>query len=237
MEFLDLTLTSPAANVALDEALLLENEAGHSTEILRAWEWSRPAVMLGSGRRLSEDVHDDCRTDHIPILRRSSGGGTVLLGQGCLCFTLVLSYARAPELVEIRSSYAYILGRIRDALAALAPNVRCAGISDLAADGRKFSGNAQQRKRNHLLHHGTILYAFDLALVDRYLRLPTRQPEYRCGRDHRDFLMNLPADADELKRRLRACWGADTESVVWPQDVVRRLVEEKYSKEEWTRRR
>src|SRR5262249_19628800 len=158
-------------NLALDETLLLDAEQGQGGEVLRLWEWPTPAVVLGAGCRLVEDVDEArCRADGVPILRRSSGGGTVLLGRGCLLYSLVLAYARAPALHEIRPSYAYILDRIGQALAGLLPRIEQPGTSDLASDGRKFSGNAQQRKRTHLLHHGTLLYDFDLELIGRYLR-------------------------------------------------------------------
>jgi lipoate-protein ligase A len=177
-----------------------------------------------------------CRADGVPVLRRASGGGTVLLGPGCLLYTLVLRLGRAPELAGIRSSYSYILGRTARALLGEGA-AEVAGVSDLAAAGRKFSGNAQQRKRDHLLHHGTLLYAFDLGRVGRYLLPPPRQPEYRAGRSHADFLRNLGLPAAEIKRRLRAAWGAGTEETAWPADEVRRLAVEKYTAEEWTRRR
>src|SRR5438132_13912375 len=225
MHFLDERLQTLAENLALDEALLLEAESGHSGEVLRVWEWPQAAVVLGSGCRPVEDADEAaCLRGGVPILRRSSGGGTVLLGAGCLCYSLVLSYQRAAALGEIRPSYKYILERIRTALADLAPDMRCAGTSDLACSGRKFSGNAQPRKRNYLLHHGTLLYAFDVSRLSRYLRSPARQPDYRGGREHADFLMNLPTSAAELKQRLRAAWGGDTELQAWPHDMVKQLV-------------
>jgi lipoate-protein ligase A len=238
MQFLDLTLSTPSDNLALDEALLLEAEAGRGGEVLRMWEWPEPAVVLGSGGRLAEDVDETaCRADHVPILRRASGGGTVLLGTGCLCYSLVLTYDRAPALREIPFSYVYILDRVRDALAGVLPEIERAGTSDLAAAGRKFSGNAQQRKRTHLLHHGTLLYDFDLDQVGRYLRMPSRQPEYRGRRDHRAFLINVPLDATLLKRRLQAIWNAEKDSPPVPMETLHQLVQEKYARVEWLRRR
>jgi lipoate-protein ligase A len=236
MRFLDLTLPTPADNLALDEALLLQAESGRAGEVLRLWEWPRPAVVLGSGGVLADDVDEEaCAAEGVPVLRRSSGGGTVLLGGGCLLFSLVLRLDRAPELAEVRPSYRLILGRVLEALGLA--DAEQAGISDLAVAGRKFSGNAQQRKRDHLLHHGTILYAFDLAAVGRLLRLPPRQPEYRARRTHDEFLCNGPITRAELARRLRAAWGADAEAVGWPAEKVRQLVEEKYGTTEWVRRR
>jgi len=238
MHCLDLTLPTLAENLALDEALLLEAESGQGGECLRLWEWRTPAVVLGSGCRLGEDVDEAaCSADGVPILRRASGGGTVLQGAGCLSYSLVLAYGRAPVLQAIRPSYRYILGRVREALDDLLPGIEHAGTSDLAAAGRKFSGNAQQRKRSHVLHHGTLLYEFDAGVIGRYLRLPHRQPGYRAGRDHVEFLMNLPATAAELKRRLRSAWQADSGPTEWPEEVVRRLVADKYTQAAWVRRR
>jgi lipoate-protein ligase A len=237
MRYLELTLPTPEENLALDEALLLDAEATGG-EVLRIWEWSRPAVVLGSGCKLAEEVNQDaCRADGVPILRRSSGGGTVLLGPGCLLFSLVLDTERAKELADIRRSYVYILERIARALAPEVVGAEVRGISDLAIDGRKFSGNAQQRKQRHILHHGSLLYAFDAANVARYLPPPPREPEYRAGRAHAEFLMNLALSRAMLAERLRVEWRAEAGAGAWPQHDVQRLVSEKYSKAEWVARR
>jgi lipoate-protein ligase A len=238
MDFLALTLSSLNENLALDEALLLELESGQGREVLRVWEWSAFAVVLGAGCWLSQDVDEAaCLADGVEIVRRSSGGGTVLLGPGCLLFTVVLSYEREERLREIGSSYQYILGRVAEALTGILPDPTLAGTSDLAAAGRKFSGNAQQRKARGILHHGTLLYEFDLARIGRYLHQPGRQPDYRGRREHEDFLTNLPCDAPELKRSLRRAWAADIETTAWPCESIRTLVREKYSRAEWLRRR
>jgi lipoate-protein ligase A len=236
MHFLDATLASAEENLALDEALLLEAEAGRAGEVLRVWEYPNLAVVLGSGCKLAEDCDESaCLAGGVPILRRSSGGGTVLLGKGCLCYSLVLRYDRSPLLTDVRRSYRLILAGVMEALGR--SGVEQAGISDLSLEGRKFSGNAQQRKRNHLLHHGTILYAFDLSLVPRYLRQPLRQPEYRAGREHEAFLRNLEVGREELILGLRRAWGAEEQSPGWPEGEVRRLGQEKYATAAWNRRR
>src|SRR5437764_6765699 len=112
MHLLDLTLPTLEENLALDEALLYAAEAG-GPEVLRFWQWPAPAVVLGAGGRIADDVYEErCRADGVPLARRSSGGGTVLLGPGCLLYSIVLCYDRDPALTQIVSSYRYVLARV-----------------------------------------------------------------------------------------------------------------------------
>lgn len=238
MRLLDLTLPTPAENLALDEALLLAAEESDAGEVLRLWELPALAVVVGSGGSVEIDVNvAACAADGVPVLRRASGGGTVLLGPRCLCFSLVLSTEAEPGLGDIRASNRYVLGRVSRALRGVVPGAGVEGTSDLATGGRKFSGNAQQRKRRHFLHHGTLLCGFDLSLVGRYLNPPERQPEYRRDRRHDEFVTNLPATVSEVKRLLVEEWQPAGEYEPVPLDAVARLVGEKYSRDEWNRRR
>src|SRR5258708_2530947 len=112
MHFLDTVLPTLAENLALDEGLLLDAEAG-GAQTLRVWRWPTAAVVLGAGGKLTDDVHEDaCAADAVPILRRSSGGGTVLLGPGCLLYSIILRFDRDPALSDLHGSYRYILGRM-----------------------------------------------------------------------------------------------------------------------------
>jgi lipoate-protein ligase A len=237
MHSLEYTGPTAAENLAWEEALLLHAEESGGPELLRLWELEQPAVVLGAGGCVAAEVcREHCQADGIPILRRASGGGTVLLGPGCLCFTLVLRYDRAPLLHDIRRSFAYVLERI---IAALAPEVRLhLQGSDLTLDDRKVSGNAQQRKRRYFLHHGTLLYAVQVADYARYLLPPPRQPEYRRQRPHQQFVTNLPFTAAELRRRLLQTWDAHEPfdpRPLWPR--VHELMTEKYAQDTWHLRR
>jgi lipoate-protein ligase A len=237
MRFLDLTLPELSANLALDEALLLEAETAGGEETLRLWHWPHFAVVLGAGGSIADDVNEPaCVAESVPLARRASGGGTVLLGPGCLLYSLILSNNRAVELQQIASSYRFISQVLASALAEIQPGIELAGSSDLIVNGRKFSGNAQQRKRRFLLHHGTLLHRFDFAKIERHLRLPPRRPEYRANRPHSDFLMNLPDCPAEIRDSLRRAWNATIECADWPADIMRKLVEEKYSRDNWIRR-
>ncbi|MFM7539274.1 MAG: lipoyl protein ligase domain-containing protein [Planctomycetota bacterium] len=106
MRFLDLTSPDLTENLAIDEALLMERELRPDLGgILRFWEYPRHAVVLGSGGIVRDDVElESCQRDGITIARRSSGGGTVLLGPGCLLYSLVLDMEANPALSGISTS-------------------------------------------------------------------------------------------------------------------------------------
>ncbi len=238
MEYLPLTLPILEENLALDEALLLEAEEGRAGPVLRTWCWSSWAVVLGAGGVIHDDINRSaCQADGVPITRRSSGGGTVLLGPKCLLFTLILPLQSHDDLTRVRESYRVILSRLVRALTPLQPGIEWAGSSDLVVQGRKFSGNAQQRKRRFLLHHGTLLHGFDRTAVERYLKLPPRRPDYRADRCHAEFLTDLPDQPETIIALLRQEWRADRERTSWPRELVRRLIGEKFGREDWIYRR
>jgi len=168
---------------------------------LRVWESPVPAVVLGRSGSIARDVNEAaCAADGVEILRRTSGGGAVLLGPGCVNYSLLLSLEIHPELRDVRASYRLILGWLIQALRV--PGLEIRGLSDLAIGGRKVSGNAQHRGSGTLLHHGTLLCGLDAQLIERYLKEPARQPDYRQGRSHREFLGALPLTADIIRQRL-----------------------------------
>ena len=242
MRRLMLTLDTPAANLALDEALLEAAEVeGPAAEVLRLWESPRTVVVLGRSSRVDQEVDEAaCAARDVPILRRSSGGAAIVAGPGCLMYAVVLSYDRRPGARGILPSHAYVLDRLAGALRSHVGTVERAGTSDLvlvegggAAAARKFSGNSLRVKRTHFLYHGTLLYDFDLALIATCLRSPPRQPQYRLARRHDDFVVNLPVSRPTLEAALMAAWPTEGELADWSQARVSELVRERYGQEKW----
>lgn len=208
--FIDYTYPLPQQNLAFDEALLDLCEEGFSGEILRFWEAQEYFVVLGYSNKVHLEVNQDsCRACSIPVLRRVSGGGAVLQGPGSLNYALILNVQENVHLQSIAGTHAYILSRHQQALEGVLGNaVERVGTSDLALEQMKFSGNAQRRKRRYLLFHGTFLYDFDLTLMSRFLNHPSREPAYRNGRSHENFLTNIGLSRDTIKNALKSIWGA-----------------------------
>ena len=57
MTLLDLTLPTPAENLALDEALLDAAEDGVGGEVLRFWESPTPFVVVGYANKIASEVN------------------------------------------------------------------------------------------------------------------------------------------------------------------------------------
>lgn len=239
MRFLDLTLATPAENLALDEALLDTAEASSTPlSILRIWEPEGPMVVLGRSSRIQQEVRcAECRAQGVPVLRRASGGAAIVTGPGCLMYALVLSYRMYPDIRAVDQAHRFVLSTIVAGLRSLVPNVKQLGISDLAVGERKFSGNSMRCKQGHLLYHGTILYNFPLLWIERYLDRPPREPDYRQGRAHALFVANLPAQAADIRHALQNAWNAYEPCTAWPRELTGRLTVERYSRPEWNEAR
>ncbi len=227
-------------NLALDEALLEEAHEGLApVTVVRTWMAAEPTVVLGSSSRIDDEVdRDACARLGVRLARRPSGGLTVVLGPGCLMWSVVIPRPHGPPPIE--AIHDAVLNPLTAALQAAGAPVDRRGSSDLAVGhgpaARKVSGNALRVRRHGILYHGTLLDAFDLQLVSRVLRHPPREPAYRAGRPHGEFLANLGLGPGPLVAAVRAAFAATRDRDAWPTDRVARLVRDRYADPAWLRR-
>ena len=208
----DISFDTPEQNILYDEVLLSLAEQESGTNILRFWESALMFIVLGRISSVEDDlIRSAVIRDGIPVLRRCSGGGTVLQGPGCLNYSLILNKEDYPVIADLKKSYSFILQRIVDAFGTFNVQTQWFPHSDIAfvSNHKKFSGNAQKRGRKHILHHGTMLYDFNLSSIDEYLAIPKLKPEYRRDRPHLDFLDNLPVAADKIKQIIAQAFHAE----------------------------
>lgn len=256
MRLIDHTFATEAENLALDEALLHAPDTSTTTDgscWLRFWESPTPYVVLGRSSRVEQEVNlAACQELGIPVLRRPSGGATIVTGPGCLMYAVVLNTELPEGLLTVSSAHRYVLEKMTTALGQFNTTVSVAGTSDLvytnsvssndnkpAKVWTKFSGNSVRLVRNRLLYHGTLLYDFDLPLIERLLLTPPRQPDYRQQRTHQAFVGNLQANRANLVTSISKAWNATSDadsSAPIPEATnheVQRLVEERYGCRSW----
>jgi len=235
----DWLCANPPGCLAVDEALVDFAEELNHPGFLRFWESPTPFVVLGYGKKAEQEVRMDVADNlEIPILRRCTGGGTVLQGPGCLNYALILPVHLNSALETITGTNHFIMDRQLQAIKRIVPDsmtIAVQGHTDLTCHGLKFSGNAQRRKRTHLLFHGSFLIDYDLGLIEQVLKMPAQQPEYRQQRSHQEFIQNLPVTRQALKESLSHIWGAQEGSIPF-QDIetaAAKLCAEKYDRPEW----
>ncbi|MBI4372420.1 MAG: lipoate--protein ligase family protein, partial [Candidatus Omnitrophica bacterium] len=174
MKYIDHTFPTPEHNLACDEALLELSEEGNGHEVLRFWEPRDYFIVVGYSGKIHSEVNlSACKAKNIPILRRPSGGGTVVQGPGCLNFSLILEIGESKPLANITETNCFIMRQHQKALESVVEKgIRIEGFSDLACGTLKFSGSAQRRRRRFILFHGTFLLDFDISIIQKLLPIP-----------------------------------------------------------------
>ena len=239
-EWLAVAIGSVAEHLALDEALLEAAHEGRLTRpVVRTWTALKPTVVVGSSSRIDDEVdRAACVAAGVPILRRPSGGLTVVLGPGCVMWSVVAPLTAAAAAID--RIHSAVLEPLAAALVAAGRPILRRGSSDLAlatADGeRKVSGNALRLRRGGVLYHGTLLDDFNLDLVGHLLRHPPREPSYRAHRNHAAFLANLELGRTASDTAVRLAFTAADERISWPRARVAELVRDRYSSRDWTER-
>ncbi|MFH0939988.1 MAG: biotin/lipoate A/B protein ligase family protein [Planctomycetota bacterium] len=252
IRLLSYTAPSPAADLALEEAIHLAVESGSSQNTWRIWQARATAVILGTGQEAAKEVESAAAAkENVPVLRRHSGGGAVIIGPGIINYSAFYLLKDLPGTETIRGAMSAALQSVIKALSAWKLKIQEAGSSDLAVithDGtlRKIAGNAQARKRISVMVHGTLLADPEWAQMTRLLRFPSKTPDYRAGREHRAFLTSLkennaPCDLKQFAEGLTAALTCDKAIETLPTAAelvcVEQLMKEKYGNSAWNLRR
>ncbi|PJZ68650.1 lipoate--protein ligase [Leptospira perolatii] len=213
------SVRTPYYNLALEEAISLKLVSEGFIGGLRFWENPR-SIVIGLSEKPERTVgpfyesflqnrkeqpfpKKPIDSETVYIARRASGGGTVVHEPGWnLNFSIFVSLKEKPELFPVGNSYKTLLGLVSNALRNQNIQSNPRGKSDLAVGQetemqtwKKISGNAQFRKRDCIVQHGTLILDPRLIeLVGSYLPHPPEEPDYRKGRDHKEFVTSLPPE-------------------------------------------
>ena len=147
--------------------------------------------------------------DGLRVIKRFSGGGTVIVDRDTQFVTLVMNAAAVPDLAlfprQIMDWTGSLYGGRPHGVFADVPGWQLRE-NDYVIGERKVGGNAQSISKDRWLHHTSFLWDFREETM-KYLTNPAKQPRYRANRSHSDFLAPLKTylpDRNALATRIEA---------------------------------
>ena len=235
-----------ALNVALDQHLLEQVQAGRRGPTLRFWDWEDKATVIGSYQSYANELHPEGVAEHgIDVVRRISGGGAMFMeGGNCVTYSLYAPDSLVAGL-SYEQSYAFLDQWVLQALGELGVQAWYKPINDITSTGGKIGGAAQKRVPGAILHHVTMSYDIDADKMMEVLRVGQAKISdkgIRSAKKRVDPLRRQTGESREgiiaaMTRVFRARTGAaDGQLSQEELDAGRRLVEEKFGTEEWTHR-
>lgn len=165
---------------------------------VRALPVTHVAVVLPRSRKPHREVYlERCERDHVPVVRRPSGGGAVVLAPGVVTVSALAPLSGPRSTSQVFAGFCSLVAQALQRLGV--PMLELRGVSDLCLGDRKVAGSSLRLLFNTVLFQASVLVDADLSLLERYLPFPSRAPDYRQGRPHRDFVITLAQAGFPLK--------------------------------------
>lgn len=174
-------------NKSIDQQLLLEEQLlrEDNRNFCLINTGSSPAIVMGISGKADTLIHLNHLPDSIPIFRRFSGGGTVIVDENTVFITFICNKADHPF-------PAYPEPILIWAESILAPSVPGLKLreNDFVIGDKKCGGNALYIKKDRWLVHTSFLWDYDPERMN-LLKHPAKTPPYRQGRSHEEFVCRL----------------------------------------------
>ncbi len=155
------------------------------------WQPDRTYIVLGRSNRITDDsvYIEKAREDGVEIYKRPSGGEAVVLSPGMLVISVKLPIKNT---LKTHQYFLHINTLIIEALNKSGiRDVHQKGISDIAVGIKKIMGSSIYRKDKTVFYHAVLNISESVAIISRYLKHPSKEPDYRQGRDHAEFVTSL----------------------------------------------
>jgi len=173
---------------------------------VKVWIPDEICIVLGRSNNPNDSlIQDEVINSGIPVYKRPSGGETVILSQNTIVISIAIDQRQfkggKKYFNAINNSIIEVLKIFNIA------NLKYKGISDIAIGEMKILGSALYQNKNVVFYHAVLNISESPKLFSKYLKHPQREPDYRTGRKHTDFVTSLAKenyniDIDHLIRSL-----------------------------------
>ncbi|WP_168625856.1 MULTISPECIES: lipoate--protein ligase family protein [unclassified Cryobacterium] len=234
----------PTLQLALDQVLTEEVGAGRRKPTLRMWEWNEPAVVIGSFQSVKNEVDlENAEKYGFQVVRRISGGGAMLMDAGTIITYSIYAPSELVHGMSFADSYAFLDEWVITGLKKLGIDAYYQPLNDIASSKGKIGGAAQKRiGAGAVLHHVTMSYDMDGDKMVQILRIGREKMSDKGTKsaakrvDPLRSQTGLPREEiiGSLKQTFRELYGATDGEITQDElEKAQRLVDEKFSTEEW----
>jgi len=241
-------------NMGLDEAILKMAIEKKSSSTLRFYKWKPSTASIGRNQSLMNEIDVNFAKEHgFNVVRRITGGGAVFhdetreITYSIICPIRCLEKLGAKKVIEQFEiiTRGIIMGLSFYGLKTQKDIIHCPAI---LLDGKKFSGNAQVRKKGFILQHGTILLDIDPDLMYSVLKAPKNISKSRMVQSVRAKCIGIKNQIqnydegkliDSLKKGFQTSLGIELEKGRFSNEernLARKLVKDRYENTNWLRK-
>ncbi|GAB65810.1 hypothetical protein PCYB_073120 [Plasmodium cynomolgi strain B] len=163
-------------------------------------------VVFGISGKVPNFIKDVnyVKKNKIALIRRYTGGGTVYVRNNCLMLSLILplNFEKERQLYPSNvTEWVFNSKKKKKRKKKKKTNSFFHHQNDYVYHRydpvhdeitiKKVGGNAQAFSKNYFVHHTSFLWSCDYDEMERVLVNPSKQPQYRNKRNHKDFLTSL----------------------------------------------
>ncbi len=165
------------------------------------WQPKNVCVVLGRSNNPEDSlINDNILKDSIRVYKRPSGGESVVLTPKMVVFSVKLPY---NELQSPHHYFKLINKALIGKLSKLGiENVTTKGISDLSIDNKKILGSSMYLDKRNFFYHAVLNISEATSIFSRYLKHPSKEPDYRNNRSHEEFVTSLDEQGYKLNHEL-----------------------------------
>ena len=247
-----LTANDAYMNMAIDEAILRMIQEGEVGNTVRFYRWRPSAISIGYFQSVLEEVDvETCSKMKVDVVRRITGAGAVYHDyKGEVTYSVVArsDEPRIPK--DIIESYKVICQGIILGLRRLGLNPTLKPVNDIVVNDRKISGNAQTRKLNTILQHGTILVDVNVEKMFKMLKVSDEKIRDKMIKSVKERVTSIKrelgkkVDFNDVVDALKYGFEEAFDVTLIPDQLSRKevalaykLKREKYATKEWIHKR